>query len=448
LWSISPHGQTRWLHANAQAPATELNVGKVANGIAYVFASTFDPTTLSSTNQLMELSLIDGSVQAQIPLAAGGSFDPVSGLILNAGGWSADWVTVVDPGTGQLLRTIGQDCGGAFCGFYSSATVSSDDTLRIVTSTFDPFVGTHFRVDAFAGASAQVPTVRLDQAGLDGVWFAPYETGQGFTLDFIAGANTVFMPWFTFVIDGGNDPAQLAWYTLQGTVTPGASSADLTIGQTDPGVFNFGTADAHAVGTARLSFTDCNSGLLSYQFNLDTNLGTHGAIALRRLSPSTASCALADGTTAPAQIANVATNGFDPRQSGSWFDPSTSGQGIEMTIIPSGNGFAGLVFAAWFTYDPAGRPDDPAHQHWFTLQGDMSAAVGGTVTLPIIRTIGGSFDGLPTSNSVQVGHATLGMQSCDRAQLVYQFDQSEVAHAFRGMSGTTNLVKIGGCTGQ
>jgi hypothetical protein len=28
----------------------------------------------------------------------------------------------------------------------------------------------------------------------------------------------------------------------------------------------------------------------------------------------------------------------------------------------------------------------------------------------------------------------------------YQFDQSDVAHSYAGLSGTTNLVKIGGCT--
>jgi hypothetical protein len=119
-----------------------------------------------------------------------------------------------------------------------------------------------------------------------------------------------------------------------------------------------------------------------------------------------------------------------------------------MTIIPPGSGFGGLVFVAWFTFDPANQADDPAQQHWFTLQGDLSAATNGTVNLPILRTIGGSFDATPTGNTAVVGHATLGMQACDKARLDYQFDQSEVAHAFAGLSGTMNLVKIGGCTAQ
>jgi hypothetical protein len=37
------------------------------------------------------------------------------------------------------------------------------------------------------------------------------------------------------------------------------------------------------------------------------------------------------------------------------------------------------------------------------------------------------------------------MQGCDAAQLDYQFDTTAVAHAFAGLSGSTHLVKIGGC---
>jgi len=142
---------------------------------------------------------------------------------------------------------------------------------------------------------------------------------------------------------------------------------------------------------------------------------------------------------------HAADQGFDARQSGSWFDPATAGQGLQMTIIPPGNGSSGLVFAAWFTFDPAGQSDDPIHQHWFTLQGDLSTATEGKVTLPIYRIIGGPFDGAPTQNFTQVGHATLTMQGCDSAQFQYQFDATEVAHAFAGLAGTSHLAKIGGC---
>jgi hypothetical protein len=286
----------------------------------------------------------------------------------------------------------------------------------------------------------------VDQAGIAGAWYPIYSAGQGFTLDYIASANTVFMPWFTFTPDGLLDPAGLAWYVLQGSTASNASAVDLIIARTEPGAFNKGAVGPVTVGNAHLSFADCNNATLLYQFNADTNAGAGGLITLTRLTPNTSPCMQSDGSTSPAPIASAPANGFDARQSGSWYDPATGGQGLEMTIIPAGSGSNGLVFSAWFTFDPVGQSDDPIHQHWFTLQGDLSTAANGKVTLPIYRIIGGSFDGAPTQNFSQVGHATLTMLACDKAQLDYQFDTSEVAHAFAGLSGNSHLVKIGGCS--
>jgi hypothetical protein len=303
---------------------------------------------------------------------------------------------------------------------------------------------------ALKNAGGAPPQIRLDQPGLDGAWYAPYESGQGFTLDYIAGAQTLFMPWFTYAPGNENgfqtvpDPAGLAWYALYGTIAPGATSADLKIEAAEQGVFAAGIVGTHDVGTAHLSFSDCASGSLFYQFNGGTNNGAGGLITLTRLSPSTSPCVLANGST-PAQFSNPPVQGFDARQSGSWFDPATSGQGMELTIIPANENYAGLVFAAWFTFDPAGAMGDAAHQHWFTLEGDLAAASNGTVSVRIMRTLGGTFDAIATQNTLQVGHATLTMQGCDKARFDYQFDDSDVAHAFSGITGTMNLVKISGC---
>jgi hypothetical protein len=68
------------------------------------------------------------------------------------------------------------------------------------------------------------------------------------------------------------------------------------------------------------------------------------------------------------------------------------------------------------------------------------------VTLPIYRIIGGSLDNFPTSNYAEIGHATFTMFGCDSAQFDYQFDATEVAHAFAKLGGTMHLVKIGGCS--
>ena len=354
-------------------------------------------------------------------------------------------LTTFDTATGAIRRDRLEACADSPC-VSASAVLGSDGALHLASSPITGVGALRPRIYTNVHPFATPAPIGVGQAGLDGAWFATYSAGQGFTFDYIAGASTAFMPWFTFTQSGVNDPAGLAWYTLQGGgVTPGTTYADLAIAMPDPGVFNSGGVSGRQVGTAHLSFSDCSSGTLWYQFDADTNDGAGGLITLTRLTPSTDPCTLADGSAAPAQNANPPASGFDSHQSGSWFDPTTSGQGMQLTIVPAGNGSAGLVFAAWFTFDPAGKSDDPMNQHWFTLQGDLSSAAGGKVTLPIYRIIGGAFDATPTSNYSAVGHATLTMQACDTAQLDYQFDTTAVAHAFAGLNGSMRLAKIGGC---
>jgi hypothetical protein len=378
-------------------------------------------------------------------------------------------IAAIDADTGAVRQRSEQTCsddvplgsGGYFfvqysgCGFVSAA-LTADDMLRVPGGAASSTGPANGRLYALRNASAAPAPVRLDQAGVSGAWYPAYSGGQGFMLDYIKSAYTLFMPWFTFAqtqsspppLLGVNDPSGLAWYGLQGNVSADARSVDLVIAVTDAGSFNSGNVVGHAVGTAHLSLNDCSNATLYYQFDAHTNGGAGGLISLTRLTPSTSPCVLADLTVTVAQNTNPPAQGFDARQSGSWFDPATGGQGIEMTIIPAGNASNGVAFVAWFTFDPAGQSDDQIHQHWFTLQGDLSAAADGKVTLPIYRIIGGPFDGAPTQNFSEVGHATLTMQGCDSAQLDYQFDASEVAHAFAGLAGTSHLVKIGGCSAQ
>jgi len=460
LSALSPAGDTRWVQPLSGYPSFGLD--RIANGDAFLWsldASVYPSAPL----HLEQRAMRDGKLERQVDLpprryfppqfqaSATAKLDPTGALILysDPGPFATATSVLSSVDAHPIHRVIEPTYPGPY-GFGPGFTAMSDDgTLRTLWNTIDPVGVSNVRARATANANVTAMTIRIDQPGLDGAWYPAYEGGQGFTFDYIASANTVFMPWFTFGRDRANDPSGLRWYTLQGGgITPGATSADLVIAVSDPGVFASGSVTGKQVGTAHLAFTDCSNGLLDYQFNADTNSGAHGAISLTRLTPSTAPCLLAGNVTVPAQNPNAAASGFDARQGGSWYDPATGGQGLEMTIIPAGGGSNGLVFAAWFTFDPSGQSDDPAHQHWFTLQGDLATATNGKVVLPIYRIIGGSFDGAPTQNFSLVGHATLSMQSCDSAQLDYQFEISEVAHAFGGLSGTSHLSKIGGCAAQ
>src|SRR5262249_12252951 len=135
-------------------------------------------------------------------------------------------------------------CGNSDCAGeqLSSAQVGGDGTLRVVLGVGSAY-GTPLvppQVIGIDAAAQTPPAMRTAQSGIDGVWFAPYESGQGFVIDYLAASNTVFMPWFTFTQAGGEDPAALAWFTLQGTVSAGADGIDLLIGASDGGVFQSG----------------------------------------------------------------------------------------------------------------------------------------------------------------------------------------------------------------
>jgi hypothetical protein len=455
-WKVSATGTTQWLQALTPARPLDAQGYRFAN----LFASGIGGVLYFATSDVGGPAMLQARAGATGQLLwehaniAGDVFDarlnanPATGdLVLVLPGPGKIRLLAIDGATGAVRKQNDESCSaGGYTDFCTvvDAGISADDTLRVLApadSASNALFGMH---DATRSASS----VRVDQPGIAGAWFPIYSAGQGFTLDYIASANTLFMPWFTFTQDGVYDPAGLAWFALQGKPASGASSVDLVIARTEPGAFNSGAVGPVTVGNAHLTFADCSNATLFYQFDAGTNGGAGGLITLTRLTPSTSACVLADNSTAPAQNSNPPAQGFDARQSGSWFDPATGGQGVEMTIIPAGNGSNGLVFAAWFTFDPASQSDDPIHQHWFTLQGDVAKATTGIVTLPIYPMIGGAFDGAPTQNFSQVGHATLTMQGCDAAQLDYQFDATEVTHAFAGLAGTTHLIKIGGCSTQ
>lgn len=132
-------------------------------------------------------------------------------------------------------------------------------------------------------------------------------------------------------------------------------------------------------------------------------------------------------------IENVtATAPFDADQfalTGSWYNPPTSGQGLELEVYPDifGAG-SGYVFGGWFTYDAAGHPQ------WVTVQGTLAASHGAVYTLTIAQNTGGNFDAGPITQAVADGTATLTFYDCSHAALTYQFND--------GRSGTIPYVRL------
>ena len=293
-------------------------------------------------------------------------------------------------------------------------------------------------VDQFAGRDQR----SLDRVARSGAWFDGSSGGQGWLLDVIPSARTIYAAWFTYEQREGAPlatPARLRWYSLQGTYAAGAESMTLDILENAGGVFSAPPATtARRVGTATLRFDGCRSGVLEYRFDTDENEAYANRVALRALAIRDPGC--------PAVATPSISAGFHGGSSGAWFDPATGGQGLVGVVQPPQEGRAGLLFAGWFHYDPAGSADDPRQQAWLTLQGELPATASGSAELGIFRTLGGQLAGPGTANTTRMGTATVQFQGCDRMRLDYRFHDDETAMPYRGGVGTQQLQKIGGCT--
>jgi pseudomonalisin len=105
---------------------------------------------------------------------------------------------------------------------------------------------------------------------------------------------------------------------------------------------------------------------------------------------------------------------------GSWYEPATNGQGIEVEVFPDlvSRG-TGRVQVSWFTFD-TNTMGGAERQRWYTMGGNVSTGAA-SVTLPIYQNVGGNFNAAPITNSIQVGTATLRFADCDHGTLDYKF---------------------------
>lgn len=103
---------------------------------------------------------------------------------------------------------------------------------------------------------------------------------------------------------------------------------------------------------------------------------------------------------------------------GSWYNPATGGQGIELEVYPDfASAGHGLLFAGWFTYDVTAA----GGQRWYVLSGDVSAD-NAVAELGIYTQYAGNFNAPPAlGDATGVGHATLQFDDCNHGSLNYTF---------------------------
>jgi hypothetical protein len=119
---------------------------------------------------------------------------------------------------------------------------------------------------------------------------------------------------------------------------------------------------------------------------------------------------------------------------GSWYEPATSGQGLEVEIYPdlSAPG-TGLAQVSWFTYDTVVGGAD--RQRWYTLSGPVVSGQP-TSSLTIYQNASGDFAVPPVTMAHAVGTATLSFDTCTSGQLAYSFTDGS------GRSGTIPLTRL------
>lgn len=293
-------------------------------------------------------------------------------------------------------------------------------TISTTGEQVHPSLGTAPRV-AFPARHAQVA---LDQDGVGGAWANAATPAQGFVLDvspdfYGEGRALLFGGWFTYGAAAGS--AQ-RWFTLQGEVE--GIEGEVGLYYSEGGAFDATQpATTTRVGSASVSFADCNYGQITYHFDPPLEDGVFfDTIPLTRLLPNTA-CS-ADGTAGTPQ----------PEQSalaGTWADASNSAQGLVVDVDPA----QGVLFAGWFTYPASGA--DP--QRWYTLQGTLDASAPAGTGIGLYESTGGAFNAADAASTVRVGDADITLLTCTSATLAYRFTSGESA----GREGRLDLSRLG-----
>lgn len=350
--------------------------------------------------------------------------------------------------------------GSLYAWIYTGAGDNQFGTLDLETGAFNALAQNSPRGEWIGAIPTRCSGMVMDDlTGMTGTWYDPVTSGQGFSLRYYPESGQVFMPWFTFmpaVEDDDDDDEEeppspdlaLRWFAIEGEWTAGAGSMTAPIVANTGGRFNTGGGVQRiVVGEANLSFLSCDVAVLDYTFNAGELTGRSGSINLIRNLPLQADCRDYDGRNI------TVARPHDPAITGTWYDPNSSGQGLEISRIAQRDeegddpGDPGLLFASWFTYDPESTSEIPGEtQHWLTLQGQsIDDDEPDVISSAIYLSLGGTFDEGPAFTQRQVGTATLESIACDRLKLTYKFEDSAMALDFRNLQGEIDLYRLGSC---
>jgi hypothetical protein len=178
----------------------------------------------------------------------------------------------------------------------------------------------------------------------------------------------------------------------------------------------------------------------AYTFGLADNYASDQAgtvYSADNLNTAIISISSADPDVRFAVAGDLPTVDINAGMNDAWYDPTTNGQGLLMTVFSESK----QMFVAWFTYDVE-RPaqdvtailGDPGHR-WLTAQGPYE---GNTANLTIFVTKGGTFDSAePAASTDPAGDGTMTVtfKDCETGIATYEI-------ASLGISGEVPIQRI------
>jgi YVTN family beta-propeller protein len=224
------------------------------------------------------------------------------------------WYTAEGPvvtGRPNATLTIYRNTGGNF----NAPPITTATAVGTATLSFDSCTTglLSYNFTDGTGRTGSIPLSRLTQSmtcsttsarptnadfALSGNWYDPATSGQGITVEVNPGSKALFLAWYTYAPNGaGAGPPGQRWYTAEQTTAlmPGARTIPVQFFETTGGSFDIPTTPAPntvVVGSGTMAFQSCSSATLSYNFTGGSSSGASGTIALKRVGPVPAGCAI------------------------------------------------------------------------------------------------------------------------------------------------------------
>jgi len=213
-------------------------------------------------------------------------------------------------------------------------------------------------VEADSGLSTLINTT-IDR-DFTGLWYDPRQTGHGFRIEqiFSHGTAKVLVSWYVY------HNGQQMWLTGSGEIINDTSTVQMYITSGPDFGADFGANELNVDlwGTVSMTLTSAHTMILQWD---GTSLGYgQSQLHLNRL--------------ATIKSVSKELKSINSCHSGSWYNPSTDGQGLAVDVIDLGGV---QMVVNWYTYNNG-------QQYWLTGSGPI---VGNKVTLNVVTTNGANF---------------------------------------------------------